>query len=135
MNELLSVGSILLVALLAGHAARRLRVPEVTGYILAGVAVGPSGLHWLSADNLSAIEVLGEITLGLILFWRVIPPFWAAFRRPEPAAIRLAVKRGVLSLVLLDAALAASYANTLFALAVLATGLLAALLARSFAVT
>jgi len=68
MNELLSVGSILLVALLAGHAARRLRVPEVTGYILAGVAVGPSGLHWLSADNLAAIEVLGEITLGLILF-------------------------------------------------------------------
>jgi Kef-type K+ transport system membrane component KefB len=41
MNELLSVGSILLVALLAGHAARWIRIPEVTGYILAGVAVGP----------------------------------------------------------------------------------------------
>jgi 4-hydroxybenzoate polyprenyltransferase len=72
---------------------------------------------------------------GLALFWRVVPPFWTAFRQPEPAIIRHAVKRGVLSLVLLDAALAASYANTLFALVVLATGLLAALLARSFAVT
>jgi len=68
VNELLSVGSILLVALLAGHAARWIRIPEVTGYILAGVAVGPAGLHWLSSDNLAAIEILGEVTLGLILF-------------------------------------------------------------------
>lgn len=68
MNELLSIGSILLVALLAGHAARVFRIPEVTGYILAGIAVGPFGLHWLTSDNLAAIEILAEVTLGLILF-------------------------------------------------------------------
>ena len=89
----------------------------------------------LVLSRLGPAPSVAAALLALALCWRVVPPFWAAFRRPEPAAIRQAVKRGVLSLVLLDAALAASYANTLFALVVLATGLLAALLARTFAVT
>ena len=38
MNELSSLGLILLLALLAGHLVKVIRVPEVTGYILAGVA-------------------------------------------------------------------------------------------------
>ncbi len=68
MNELLSLGLILLLALLAGHLAKALRVPEVTGYILAGVAVGPSGLGWIDQENLSALSVFSEVALGLILF-------------------------------------------------------------------
>jgi Kef-type K+ transport system membrane component KefB len=40
----------------------------VTGYILVGVALGPSVLGWLTQDNLIALGVLSEIALGLILF-------------------------------------------------------------------
>ena len=68
MNELTSIGLILLLALMAGHLVKVLRVPEVTGYILAGVALGPSVLGWLSQDNLIALGVLSEVALGLILF-------------------------------------------------------------------
>jgi Kef-type K+ transport system membrane component KefB len=68
MNELSSLGLILLLALLAGHLVQFLRIPEVVGYILAGVALGPSVLGWVSADNLTALEVLSEVALGLILF-------------------------------------------------------------------
>lgn len=68
MNELSSLGLILLFALAAGHLARHLRIPEVTGYILAGVAVGPAGLGWVSQDNLAALQVFSEVALGLILF-------------------------------------------------------------------
>jgi len=68
MDQLTSLGLILLVALLAGHLVRAVRVPEVTGYILAGAALGPSVLGWLSHDNLLAMGVLGEVALGLILF-------------------------------------------------------------------
>ncbi|MCC7008139.1 MAG: UbiA-like protein EboC [Acidobacteria bacterium] len=81
----------------------------------------------------------GAIALALVLTaaftWRVVPPFWQAYRQPAPAAIRQAVKRGVLSLVLLDAVLAAAYAGPACALAVIATGLVAGYLARFFAVT
>ncbi len=68
MDELTSLGLILLLALLAGHLVRYLRVPAVTGYILAGVALGPSVLEWVSHDNLAALQVLSEVALGLILF-------------------------------------------------------------------
>jgi len=68
MNELSSLGMILLLALLAGHLAQFVRIPEVTGYLLAGVALGPSVLGWVSHDNLGALQVLSEVALGLILF-------------------------------------------------------------------
>lgn len=68
MNELSSLGLILLLALLAGHLVQALRVPEVTGYLLAGIALGPSVLGWVSHENLQALNVLSEVALGLILF-------------------------------------------------------------------
>lgn len=68
MNELASLGVILVFALLAGHLVKFVRVPEVTGYILAGVAVGPSFLGWITHENLASLEVFSEVALGLILF-------------------------------------------------------------------
>jgi Kef-type K+ transport system membrane component KefB len=68
MNELSSLGLILLLALGAGHLVKYIRIPEVTGYILAGVVLGPSMLGWVSSRNLAALEILSEVALGLILF-------------------------------------------------------------------
>lgn len=68
MNELTSLGLILLLALMAGHLVKVFRIPEVTGYIFVGVALGPSMLGWLTQDNLLALGVLSEVALGLILF-------------------------------------------------------------------
>jgi Kef-type K+ transport system membrane component KefB len=68
MNELISVGLILLLALLAGHVVKFLRIPEVTGYLLMGIVLGPSVLGWVSDRNLAALEILSEVALGLILF-------------------------------------------------------------------
>lgn len=68
MNPLASLGIILVFALLAGHLVKFIRIPEVTGYILAGVAVGPSFLGWISHENLASLGVFSEVALGLILF-------------------------------------------------------------------
>ena len=68
MDELTSLGLILLLALLAGHLVKVVKIPEVTGYIIAGIALGPSVLGWVSSENLLALEVLSEVALGLILF-------------------------------------------------------------------
>jgi Kef-type K+ transport system membrane component KefB len=68
MNDIGSLGVILLLALLAGHIVKWLRVPEVTGYLLAGVALGPSVLGWVGPENLAALHALSEVALGLILF-------------------------------------------------------------------
>ena len=68
VNELTSIGLILLLALLAGHLVKAIRIPEVTGYILVGIAMGPSILGLLSEDNLLDLGVFSEVALGLILF-------------------------------------------------------------------
>ncbi len=68
MNELASLGVILLFALLAGHVVKFLRVPEVTGYLLAGVLLGPAGAALVSHQALESLKVFSEVALGLILF-------------------------------------------------------------------
>ena len=80
-------------------------------------------------------DAIPALILVAALAWRVVPAFLAAARQPQPATIRAAVKRGVLSLVLLDAAMAAAFAGPIYAAAVLVTGLVAGWLARMFAVT
>jgi len=75
------------------------------------------------------------LVLAAALAWRVGPPFGAVYVDPRPAVIRRAVKAGVLSLVLLDAALSAAYAGPAYAAIVLATALVAGSLARLFSVT
>ena len=68
MSELTSLGLILLFALGVGHVVKLARIPEVTGYLVAGMLVGPSLLGWVSHDNLQSLHVFSEVGLGLILF-------------------------------------------------------------------
>lgn len=75
------------------------------------------------------------LAVTLLLAWRVLPPFWQVYKDPRPAPIRQAVKAGVLSLVLVDASLAAAYAGPLYGAIVLSTAVVAAGLARLFSVT
>jgi Kef-type K+ transport system membrane component KefB len=103
MNELTSLGLILLLALLAGHLVKVIRVPEVTGYVLAGVALGPSVLGWLSRDNLIAIGLFSEVALGLILFSVGSVFELSLFRR---------IGRQVAWVTLLESALAAAAVTT-----------------------
>jgi Kef-type K+ transport system membrane component KefB len=103
MDQLTALGLILLLALLAGHLVRVLRIPEVTGYILAGVALGPSLLGWLSHDSLAAMRVLAEIALGLILFSVGSAFEFSLFRR---------IGRHVLVLTLVESALASIVVTT-----------------------
>jgi Kef-type K+ transport system membrane component KefB len=68
MNDILSVGLILMAALVAGHLAQLARVPEVTGYLVVGVAIGPFALDLITSENLEGLGFLSEVALGLILF-------------------------------------------------------------------
>ena len=68
MNEIFSVGVILLAALLAGHVAQLARIPEVTGYLAVGLLIGPSGFDVIEHETLVGLGFLSEVALGLILF-------------------------------------------------------------------
>ena len=78
---------------------------------------------------------ISALVLTALLGYRVLPPFWRVHTDPRPLVIRRAVKTGVLSLVLVDAAISAAYGGPLYTVAVLATALVAGSLARLFSVT
>ena len=98
---------------------------------LGGVIMALAGVSAAAAAG----RRLGAGAVALLLAWRVLPPFWRAYQDPAPGRIREAVRTGVLSLVLVDATLGAAYAGPLFGAVVLATAVVAAGLARLFAVT
>lgn len=102
MNALASLGIILLFALLAGHLVKFVRVPEVTGYILAGVVVGPSFLGWISHDNLVTLQVFSEVALGLILFSIGAVFEMSKFRELGRRALLVTVIESVLTAVLVS---------------------------------
>lgn len=100
MNELGSLGLILLLALAAGHLVQFLRIPEVTGYILAGIALGPSVLGWVSHENLAALHVLSEVALGLILLSVGTVFQTARLLRVGPRVLKLALFESLTAAVL-----------------------------------
>ena len=62
-------GALLAAGLLAGEAANRYAsLPRITGYALAGVALGPQLSGVLSREMLHALSVLIDLSVGLIVF-------------------------------------------------------------------
>ena len=48
------------ILLLSGKAAQLLRLPLITGYVLAGIILGPYGLTVLDADSLQSLTAVGR---------------------------------------------------------------------------
>ncbi|MBE7384856.1 MAG: UbiA-like protein EboC [Leptolyngbya sp. SIO1E4] len=98
----------------------------LTLLVLAGV---------LSLGLLEGYRWGGAVPFAALFAGFVLPAFVQATRDPSPATVQQAVKSGVLSLVALDAAIAAGFAGWVYGLEVLALLPLSMALARLFAVT
>ncbi|KAM3096765.1 UbiA-like protein EboC [Phormidesmis sp. 146-12] len=70
-------------------------------------------------------------------FWgaSVVPAFVKAARNPSSDLIRIAVRSGVISLIALDSAIAASFSHWIYGFAILSLLPISRLLAKQFAVT
>ena len=76
MNQILCIALALLVGLLSSRLMKVLRLPNVTGYLLAGILFGPYVLGkyiggW-SLDNpetsINAVKWISDVALGFIAF-------------------------------------------------------------------
>lgn len=68
MNISLKIAIIILFGIAGGKVSKRLNLPNVTGYLLAGLLLGPSFLKLVSPDDAGIIEFVNEFALGIIAF-------------------------------------------------------------------
>ncbi len=61
-------GIIIATGLLFGKIAKYLRLPNVTGYLIGGLLIGPSMLNLIKEDALEGLEIVSVVALGFIAF-------------------------------------------------------------------
>jgi Kef-type K+ transport system membrane component KefB len=65
---LLSLGLLVLIGFFGSRFLKRIGLPAVTGYLLAGVVVGPSMLHVVGGEAVAALKPLAAFCLATIFF-------------------------------------------------------------------
>ena len=76
MESLLSIAFALLAGLLMSRVVKPLKLPAVTGYLVAGLLVGPfvlgklgvDGIGFTSFDKVGALNPISDVALGFIAF-------------------------------------------------------------------
>ncbi len=61
-----SVGLLLVGGYIFGKLFEKLKLPTITGYIVAGIIVGASGLQLIHEENFESLNIISEITLSFI---------------------------------------------------------------------
>lgn len=58
----------MIIALLMTRVMKKISLPNVTGYLLAGLIAGPYCLRLYNSDNLDALAIITNVALGFIAF-------------------------------------------------------------------
>jgi Kef-type K+ transport system membrane component KefB len=68
MNTLLVLSIASIFGLLSASFLRRFKMPSVTGYLIAGLIIGPSLLNIIPHKTVDQISIISDLALGLIAF-------------------------------------------------------------------
>ena len=68
IDILLYTAIIIATGLLFGKVAKYLRLPNVTGYLVGGLLIGPSILNLIPEESLVSLELVSAVALGFIAF-------------------------------------------------------------------
>lgn len=65
-NPALALGILLFTGYLGGQLAKRIRIPAVAGYVLAGIVLGPSILNSIPDSIHTALQPIKDLGLGMV---------------------------------------------------------------------
>lgn len=65
---LLFLSITLLGGFILGKLAELIKIPEITGYIVAGIILGPSVLNVISVDTVAHFDIITNFVLGIIAY-------------------------------------------------------------------
>lgn len=97
ISILFPIGLMLLSGLLFGRIAKKLTLPNVTGYLIAGLVLGPYVLGAVSAETASSLAVVSEIALGFIALSIGAEFKLSYFKEVGAAPVVIAVLEGLMA--------------------------------------
>lgn len=68
LDALLSIAIVIFTGLFFGKIITYLGLPNVTGYLIGGLIIGPSILNLLSQESIASLGIISQIALGFIAF-------------------------------------------------------------------
>ena len=95
---ILELGIVLVIAFIAAIVANKLGQPVITGYIAAGLVIGPYGLRLVKDVHL--LESFSEIGVALLMFFLGIEFSISKFKRIKNAVIFIGTYEVVLNLII-----------------------------------
>jgi len=104
---LLYVALVLIAGLLCGRLVKQIKLPNVTGYILAGLILGPYVLGILPTGIVFQLELISDMALGFIAFSNGSEFKIDYFKRVGAAPIIIAILEALFAVIVVCAGLLA----------------------------
>lgn len=105
MDAFYYLAIILIAGLIFGRLVRFFKLPNVTGYLIGGLLIGPSFLNLITSDGIHTLSFLSNIALGFIAF-SIGSEFKASyFKRVGIMPIVIAIFEALMAVVLVAATL------------------------------
>ncbi len=99
-NTLLYLAILLLAGLVCGRLAKLIKLPNVTGYLVAGILLGPFVFRVLSLEVVHSFDVLSNIALSFIAFTIGCEFKISYFKRVGITPVVIAVFEAILAILL-----------------------------------
>ena len=68
MSTLLQLAVMIFTGMAFGRLAKLVKLPNVTGYLVGGLIIGPSVLNLIPADAIAHMTIISDVALGFIAF-------------------------------------------------------------------
>ena len=105
MNTLLCLAAAMALGLLLTRLAKKVNLPNVTAYLIAGLIVGPYCLNLFSESMLAGISELTSIALGFIAFSIGGEFKWESLKRVGVKALIITIFQALAALAAVDVVL------------------------------
>ncbi|NLL38030.1 MAG: cation:proton antiporter [Clostridiales bacterium] len=107
LNTLLYLAILLIAGLLCGRLVKQVKLPNVTGYLIAGLVLGPHVLNIIPIRIVDNFEVISQIALSFIAFTIGCDFKISYFKRVGATPIVIAVFEAMLAVFLVQGILIA----------------------------
>ena len=100
LDLLFQLAILLIAGLVGARLIRLIRLPDVTGYLILGLLIGPSVLGLFTSEGVAALSVISDVALGFIAFTVGGEFKFEYFRRVGATPIVIAFFESIVAVIL-----------------------------------